>query len=165
MEFPLAPIQALSGQHTALADEFVKIDAESRRNFRATLGDVKIPFGLPQVSIVEERGREHHTEPACQMVITQPRLAKFCLLAVPRSLRRWAVRRQVGERLKLFGHLQAGEPEIAKPPVRLDAEQVSLDQLGEMTAGRLAGDARDGRKLGRRPGPSVPNRWWNEART
>ena len=60
-------------------------------------------------------------------------------------------RRHDGQRLDGIPHVGAGQAVIAPAPLLLDAQDAAGDQLGEMVAGRLRGDAGAGSQLARRP--------------
>ena len=137
----LRPVQARLSQGASLPVECAQVDAQLPERPLPGGGDV-IPVRLTLEETARQQSvRERHRDPAGEVVV-----AGACehqgLVSLSSRLHR-RDRTEVLQGLDGVGDRGPGEAVVAVTPVTLHAEQLSLQQLGEVGARRLRRDAGD----------------------
>ena len=149
MMAPHAPVEARTAQWPSLPCERIDVDAELAAEALAVRCQFERCAAGAQPAPSVETVEHQHTEIACEMVVTDPRLAQSGLARARANPHGAGAVRDTHQAFQEIRDVAIGEPEVAVPPLVLDGKQLRVDQLREMRAHRLLGDAGEAGELGR----------------
>ncbi len=135
-----------------MARERIGVDAHCGEESPATRGQPQaVAAGAEQPPLLQSVENEH-AELARQVVVADACLAQRRLARTRANARRAGPVGDAHETLEQVRDVAAAQPEVTVPALALHGHEPRVQQLGEMAAHRLLGDARHARKLGRGQG-------------
>ena len=139
---PLAPIQACSCLGTPAVQDLVSVEPLALKPGDALVADAIGVRGVQEHAALEHpfgQGNAYHPS---QVIVACPGKANgACLVELAERVYR-CCRRKRRKGLQHLCHMRPGQPVIAVPPIRRDAEQSTRNELGEVCAPRLGRDTR-----------------------
>src|SRR6266542_1743041 len=150
MMAPYAPVETWATQRAPFAREVADIDAELAKIFAAATRDFETIAPRFQYTLLLERVERKHAELTGQMVVADTRESQRRLARTGAKTNRAG---SIGDPHQVFEQLAdiaIGEAKVAMTSLVFDGEQARIDELGQVPADRLFGDARNLGELGRR---------------
>ena len=144
----LAPVEARPAKGALLAGERLRVDGEPREPALARSGEPEAVGAIDQRARPQEALVNAHADFSREVVVAHPRLAQGGLARTRPRPDGAGAKRDAHQRFEQMRDVAIGEPEVPMPPLALDGDQARVDELREMRADGLLGDARHAGKLG-----------------
>lgn len=148
MEAAFAPVRARPEQLTTALHKSIQVHAKFGDCVGALVQEIEAAVGPLDEFKPFQRFGEFDAESPGQVIVAPSRKSNIAAFCAPRSMVWLGVGGQCLQRFKCVCDLRASECEIPVPSMCLAPQHPGLDELRQMAAGGIGGDARNLRQFG-----------------
>lgn len=148
MVAPLAPVEAGAAQRALLLRQRLRIDRELAKQAPALGTELEPCAAADQRAPLDQSLVDAHPYFAGEMIVADPGLSQGRLARTRASAHRAGPEGYSHQRFEKLRDIAVREAEIPVPSLPLDGHEFRIEQLREMRADRLLGDARHHGELG-----------------